>query len=262
MAVQRKIVEIDETKCDGCGLCVPSCAEGAIQIIDGKARLVSDVYCDGLGACLGHCPRGAISVTERTAEPFDEKAVEQRLAALRSAGSEEAGQPGGHASCPGSAVRDFGLNVLPAVSPEASQHEPPEPETPDGATPTALRQWPVQLQLVPPSAPFLQGANLLLVADCVPVAYADFHARFLRDRPVVLACPKLDDTRPYVDKLAAMVVQAAVASVTVVQMEVPCCGGLYRLVEAALEAAGRRIPLERVVISIQGRIAARSSSDR
>ena len=255
MTVRRKIVQIDEERCDGCGLCVPSCAEGAIRIIDGKARLVSDVYCDGLGACLGHCPQDAITVTERDAEPFDEELARRHVAPLQPAGGgpvPESAQ--GPAGCPGSAVHDLGLKVLPAGRPAAPGDAPGGQSSPT-ASPSALRQWPIQLQLVPPQAPFLQGADLLLVADCVPVAFAEFHRRLLRGRPLVVGCPKLDDPRTYVEKLAAILSQASVRSLTVIQMEVPCCTGLLRIAEEALRVSGRSVPLERVVISIRGEIA-------
>jgi len=200
---KRKIVEIDEAKCNGCGLCVVSCAEGAIQVVGGKARLVSDVYCDGLGACLGECPQGAITIAERNAAPFDEAAARRHVAQLRQPKPAEACA----GSCPGSRVQDLRLSVLPAASgatgcSSASAGPQAEglPVTPNGsaAARSALGNWPVQLHLVPPNAPFLHGADLLLVADCVPFALADFHERYLQGRPVVIACPKLDNVQPYV----------------------------------------------------------------
>jgi len=205
---KRRIVEIDETKCDGCGLCVPSCAEGAIQVIGGKARLVSDVYCDGLGACLGECPQGAIVIVEREAETFDQQAAHRHVAAMRN----------------------------------------PDEE------PSALGNWPLQLHLVPPTAPYLQNADLLLVADCVPFALADFHRRLLRGRPVVIGCPKLDDGEAYVAKLVSILTLASIRSLTVVHMEVPCCQGLVRIAQAALQATGAQVPLEDVTISIRGKV--------
>ncbi len=244
---KRKIVEIDEAKCNGCGECVPSCAEGAIQIVDGKAKLVSDVYCDGLGACLGTCPQDAIRIIEREAVPFDEKAAHRHVETLQAPRTKPAASHG----CPGAAVRDPRLNVAPSrgQQPAASTQD----DQVDGP-PSALGNWPVQLHLVPPNAPFLRNAELLLVADCVPFAYADFHRRFLKGRPVVIGCPKLDDAQFYVEKLSHILTQSAVTRITVVHMEVPCCTGLVRIAEAAIAKSGRNIPLGDVAISIQGEV--------
>jgi ferredoxin len=243
---KRKIVGIDEEKCNGCGLCALACAEGAIQIVDGKARLVSDVYCDGLGACLGECPQGAITITERDAVPFDEAAARRHVAQLREPEPAAALCSGG---CPGSRVQDFRLSVL-SVAPDA----PKGPASLSLAARSALGNWPVQLRLVPPDAPFLHDADLLLVADCVPFALADFHERYLQRRPVVIACPKLDNAQPYVEKLAAMFTLASIRSLTVVHMEVPCCTGLVRIAQAARLAAGVEVPLHEVVISTRGAV--------
>lgn len=255
---KRKIVQIDETKCNGCGLCVPSCAEGAIQIIGGKARLVSDVYCDGLGACLGKCPEGAITIIEREAADFDEAAAHRHMAQLRQTRQAD---PPGPGTCPSARLEVFRLEPAP---PPASAHSG-SPDggdrsgaaSPAGASPaaaSALGHWPIQLHLVPPSAPFLQGADLLLAADCVAFALADFHERYLRGRPVAIACPKLDQTQPYVEKLAAMFTRASLRSLTVVHMEVPCCTGLLRIAQAARRAAGVDVPLREVVISTRGTV--------
>ena len=237
--IMRKIVLIDEEKCDGCGDCVPSCHEGAIRIVDGKARLVSDIYCDGLGACLGVCPRGAISIVERQAAPFDEAATQQHVAQLQAAP-----QPALPQGCPGAAARE--LPVLQAAPTPCSDSGP--------ESTSALGNWPVQLHLAPPQAPFLQGADLLLAADCVPFAYADFHGRLLRGRPVLVGCPKLDDGQAYVEKLAAMLRLNAPASLTVVHMEVPCCLGLMQIVQAALQRSSADVPLHQVVISVDGKL--------
>jgi ferredoxin len=245
----RKIVHIDEAKCDGCGLCIPSCAEGALQIVDGKAKLVSDVYCDGLGACLGECPQGAITLVERAAEPFDEQLVRQHQegAGQTSPDAKGAAQET-PAGCRGSAVKDLRLEV---IAPAAKAVR--GPGSPDGERP-ALGNWPIQLHLVPANAPFLQNADLLLVADCVPFALGDFHTRLLRRRPVVIGCPKLDDGQAYVEKLAGILSASSVKSLTVVHMEVPCCTGLVRIAQAAIKMAGRGIPLEDVTVSIRGKI--------
>jgi len=240
----RLIVQIDESKCDGCGLCVPACAEGAIQIVDGKARLVSDRFCDGLGACLGKCPRGAIAIICREAEPFDQQAA-----------SSHAAEPAVHQSrtaavaCPGSAVQELPLSMFShgAAAPGQLLGDTGEDSSP-------LAHWPIQLHLVPPDAPFLSGADLWLVADCVPFAIADFHGRLLRRQPVVIGCPKLDDTQVHVNKLAAIFRMSSVKSLTVVHMEVPCCTGLVRIARAAMQASGRNVPLEELTISIRGKL--------
>jgi Fe-S-cluster-containing hydrogenase component 2 len=240
----RKIIEIDEVKCNGCGQCVSACAEGAITIRDGKAKLVSEVFCDGLGACLGECPQGAITIRQRAAEAFDEAAVHVQMASL---GKSEPPQVL-HSACPGAAARSLNLNLL-ANGPKSIT---PAPAGAVGQSPSALSHWPVKLRLVPPTAPFFQGADLLLVADCVPFAYADFHARLLQGRPVVIACPKFDDRQPALEKLTAILALSSVCSLTVVHMEVPCCTGLVRMAEAAVAASGREIPLEDVTISVRG----------
>jgi len=244
----RKVVRIDEERCDGCGLCVPSCAEGAIQVIDGKARLVSEVYCDGLGACLGECPRGAITVEERPADAFDEKAVEKHLAA---AGREETPRrreaAAGHAfGCPGSRMMDLRGAVAEGCA---------EPEVAFGPRAASeLRQWPVKLYLVSPNAPYFQGAELLLAADCAPVACASFHADFLRGKAVVIGCPKFDDVEAYRRKLAAILRANDVKKVTVLHMEVPCCFGLVRLAQEAVRASGKDVPLEDATVGIRGEV--------
>lgn len=234
----RKIVKIDPDKCDGCGLCIVDCPEGALQIVDGKARIVKESYCDGLGVCLGVCPLGAISIEEREAASFDEEAMKKHLAELQGHGA------GDHrtGACPGAAMR---------------QMTPQGASIAAGETPSQLTHWPVQLMLVPPTAPFLQDADVLLVADCVPFALADFHQRFLHGgRPVLVACPKLDDPEPYVEKLKTMFDSSSLRSLTVVHMEVPCCTGLCRIAEAALKAGGKKLPVREVTISIDGKLIA------
>lgn len=247
----RKIVVIDEEKCTGCGLCIPSCEEGAIQIVDGKARLVKDIYCDGLGNCLGTCPEDAITIEEREAEEFDPVATEEHLerlarqqpAARPAASPCTGGPPPGAGGCPGSRMRFAG--------------GPPAAETPTGQeAPSQLRTWPVQLTLVPPNAPYFQGADLLLVADCVPFAYADFHKRFLKGKPIAIACPKLDDAGAHARKLAEVIKASDVRSLTVVHMEVPCCFGLVQIARQALAASGKDIEYHDVTISIDGNVKA------
>jgi len=270
----RKIVQIDEAKCDGCGDCVPSCAEGAIAIVGGKARLVGDVLCDGLGACLGECPQGAITVVEREAPAFDEEAVKSHLTRARPtapsaahAGAEEVRFP-----FPLPVPAPVPVPVRPRLSVLSSAPEPSAgggcpgsrpmtlPRTPSagaGAPATGqsrLGQWPVQLHLVPVRAPYFQGADLLVAADCVPFAYARFHDDFLEGRAVVVGCPKLDDVAPYAEKLAAIISVGGVRSVTVVRMEVPCCGGISRLAREAISASGRDVPFRDVIIGADGQL--------
>lgn len=228
----RKIVKIDEEKCDGCGLCVPSCAEGAIQVIDGKARLVSEIYCDGLGACLGECPMGAITIEERVAEAFDEKATEEHLV-------EKESEPSIPCGCPSARVTQF-------------ERETASPQSP--APKTMLRHWPVQLTLVPPQAPFLQGTDLLLAADCAPFAYPNFHNDFLKEHSLLIACPKLDDLQAHIKKLTDILRQSTVKSLTVLHMEVPCCFGLVFMAKQALQASGKDIPFKEINIGIKGDI--------
>ena len=252
----RNIIRIDEELCDGCGECVPSCVEGALQIVNGKARLVSDALCDGLGACLGECPTGALTVVARDAADFDEIAAGIHAAASRTAPAprpQTIAHPGAargahaaHGGCPGSRVQTFD-HAQPAAT--ASTRSDP------GAS--RLRQWPVQLHLVPPNAPFFYGRDVLLAADCVPVAVGDFHTSFLDGRGLAIACPKLDQHLDvYVRKLAAMIDEGQVRSLTVAIMEVPCCGGLVRLAEQARATASREVPLRIVTVGIHGQTLA------
>lgn len=278
--VLRDVIHIDEDLCNGCGDCVPACPEGAIQIIDGKARLVSDLFCDGLGACLGECPVDAITVEKRPAEPFDERAtmanvvkhgmntVRAHLKHLKEHGEEgylkealdylkekgienplkeeekkarpaHKGMSGG---CPGARVMDFG--------------EEKESEESSGAdSPSRLRQWPVQLHLVPPTAPYFKGADVVLSADCVAYALGNFHSGYLKGKSLAIACPKLDENQDiYEQKLTSMVDDAKINTLTVMIMEVPCCRGLVALAQRALEKAKRKIPLKSVVVGINGSI--------
>jgi len=256
----RKIVTIDEDKCNGCGLCVPSCAEGAIQIIDGKAKLVADKLCDGLGACLGDCPLDAISVVEREADEFDEVAVDEHLreigrpAAPHAQYAPSAGSARHGGACPSAQVRSFVPPAGGCPSARLMNIERPVQESvaTGGPAPSRLAQWPIQLHLVPPSAPFLREADVLLAADCAPFAYPGFHEELLKGKALLIACPKLDDTGPYLDKLVAMIQQSQVKSLTVVHMEVPCCTGLIHLARQAIARSGREIPLETVCIGIRG----------
>ena len=230
----RKIVKIDEEKCDGCGVCVTACAEGALQIINGKAKLISENYCDGLGACLGECPRGAITIEEQEAEGFDEEAVSRHLAIEQATEERPCG-------CPSATVTQFERQELTEVTPSAAGYQQ-----------SMLSQWPVQLTLVPPSAPFLQGADLVLAADCVPFAYPGFHQDFLRNHSLLVACPKLDDFKAHQMKLTEILRHSEVKSLTVVHMEVPCCFGIVHMAKQAIHLSGKDIPLKEVTVGVRG----------
>lgn len=232
--MKRNVVKIDQEKCNGCGLCVGACAEGAIQMVDGKAKLVSDVYCDGLGACLGECPQDAITIEEREAEAFDEKAVEKRL-------SERQSEPPRHSGCPGMMAK--------TLTPRTDAVEASE-----NAASSQLSQWPIQLALVSPHAPYWNGADLLISADCVAHANAGFHQALLKGKKLIIACPKLDETEPYVEKLKELFNASDVKSLTIARMEVPCCQGIVAITKKALELSGKDIPTRIVTIGINGDI--------
>lgn len=282
--MKRKIISIDENKCNGCGQCIPDCPEGALQLIEGKARLVSDLFCDGLGACIGTCPEGAISVVEREAAPYDEKTVmenivrqgapviQAHLEHLLSHGQKDLYNEAieylkdhtiaipahdspvchpkpahaGHspfAACPGTAARSIPRNIS-AVNRQPSEKSESE-----------LRQWPVQLKLLNPAAPYFENADLLIAADCVPFAYAGFHTEFLRDRIVIIFCPKLDsDIDGYISKLAEIFSHHVIKSIMVVHMEVPCCSSVRYVVDQALEKSGKKIPVTEKTITIDGEV--------
>ncbi len=272
--MKRSIIRIDEDKCTGCGLCIPNCHEGALQIIDNKARLISDLFCDGLGACIGHCPEGAMTIEEREAEPYDEKKVmdiivqqgdntiRAHLAHLKDHGEMGYYQEAldylkekniqvklnetmehnhqQHHGCPGS--REMSFN-----------HSPQEVST--GPVASQLRQWPVQLHLLNPSAGYFKNADVLLAADCVAFTLGDFHNSLLKGKTLAIACPKLDSNmESYVEKLTAMISQSQINTLTVAIMEVPCCGGLVQMAQSAVAAAGRKIPVKLIVVSIDGKI--------
>lgn len=233
--VLRNIVKINEKICNGCGLCIPSCAEGALQIIDGKARLIKDIYCDGLGACLGKCPQGAITIIQREAKEFDEKAAEQHVKISRTALNVHTRFTG----CPSTQtiqLKKEEKQIVDTIEKRDSR----------------LSTWPVQLKLMPPNAPFLQNADLLVAADCVPFAYAEFHEDMLKNRTLAIGCPKLDNANLYRNKLAEIFKTSNIKSVTVVNMEVPCCFGLNHLVQDAIELSGKTVPLKQETISIKG----------
>jgi len=277
--MKRKIIRIDEEKCDGCGQCAVNCPEGALQIIEGKARIISEICCDGLGACIGYCPQGAITVEEREAKPYDEektleniikagpqtikahlrhlyehqerKYLQQAVAYLQArniavpdfqAGAEESvGQ------CPGSRMMNFRGDKPAAVNTGAAAE-----------VPSQLQQWPVQLALINPQNSCFDEADILLTADCVPVAFGDFHRRFLKNKIIILLCPKLDSAIDrYIEKLAVIFTSHHIKSVTVTRMEVPCCGGINTILSRALEKAGVEIPVIEFIMSIRGDIITR-----
>ena len=275
--MKRNIIRINEDKCTGCGQCIPNCPEGAIQLIDGKARLISDLFCDGLGACLGHCPEGAIVIEEREAEPYDEvrvmeniikagpNTVKAHLEHLRDHGQKEflaqalqvlslkglanplapkvgSGHGHGGGGCPGSRAMSF-------------EKKADDGGADTGNRPSQLGQWPVQLHLISPQAPFFQGADLLLAADCTAYALGDFHKDYLKGRKLAIACPKLDEGQEeYVEKIKALIDDAKINTLTVMIMQVPCCSGLLRIAQAAVSQAARKVPLKCIVVGLQGEI--------
>jgi Pyruvate/2-oxoacid:ferredoxin oxidoreductase delta subunit len=285
--MKRKIIRIDEGKCTGCGLCIPNCQEGALQIIDGKARLISDLFCDGLGACIGHCPEDAIEIVEREAEPYDERKVMDLLVSkgrntilahldhLRAHREEEFLSQAiqyikenhidmkpentksiaeeirkehlqGGCGCPGAMAMDF----------REPGERAAEPEMPAPASARSeLKQWPVQLHLLNPAASYFRNADVVLTADCVPFAMANYHARYLKGHSIAIACPKLDSNKEsYLEKITAMIKDTLINSLHVVMMEVPCCGGLLQMAQIARQNSGRNIPLKKSIISLQGEI--------
>ena len=234
--MKRRIIEIDQDKCNGCGACAAACHEGAIAMVDGKAQLMRDDYCDGLGDCLPTCPTGAITFVEREAAAYDEKAVmENKQRKMRKEGMTLS------CGCPGSQSRDIQRQDAPAV------------ETPQAQQTSCLSQWPVQIKLVPVNAPYFDGARLLIAADCTAYAYAAFHEKFIKNHITLVGCPKLDSV-DYSEKLTEIIANNNIQSVTVVRMEVPCCGGLEHAAKTALQNSGKFIPWQVVTISTDGRI--------
>ncbi len=269
--MKRKIINIDQDKCNGCGLCMPNCPEGAIQMIDGKARLVSDLLCDGLGACLGHCPEGAITITEREAEPYDEakvmaqiipqgeNTIRAHLNHLREHGEvayyrqalqvladkqitiREEPTLQRHSGCPGSQNRTF------------TQAAPIPDQT--GTRPSQLTHWPIQMHLISPAAGHFKGSDLLLAADCTAFSLGDFHNDYLSGKTLIIACPKLDEGQDvYLEKLKALIDQAQINTLTVMIMQVPCCGGLLRLAQTAVGQCQRQVPIKVIVVGLHGEI--------
>ena len=266
MKATRKLITVNEDLCNGCGNCVTGCAEGALAIIDGKARLVNEVFCDGLGACLGECPTGALKVVEVEALDFDPAAVTKHLTSQGRAVPDHMPDPGslrlhqkgggaiphapGHSGgCPGS--RAMSLNRPTGQPSPCQQANIPAQQAPGLSN---LSHWPIQLRLVPPTAPFLKNARLLLTADCVPPSYPDFNGRHLDGRILLLGCPKFDDAQSYIDKLADILRENAIQDITVLQMEVPCCAGMTAIAQRAAHVSGVQVPIETIVITRDGRI--------
>ena len=245
MKTTRKIINIDQDRCDGCGLCVPSCAEGAIRIVNGKATLVAQKYCDGLGACLGECPRGALKIVEAEAEAFDPAAVAAHSPAKEALPM--AAESTLACGCPSTMVQTLSPPEPPVKSVRKRKQKP---------SASALSHWPVQIRLVPPEAPFLKGADLLVAADCTAFAYPRFHEDFLAGKSVLAGCPKLDDVEAYLHKFVQIFRIASPKSVTILAMEVPCCQGLPALVERALVLAGKEVPIKKVTIGLRGEVLA------
>ncbi len=246
MKKTRKIIEIDENKCDGCGLCILGCAEGALKLIDGKARLVGDIWCDGIGACIGQCPQGALTIIEREAEEFNEEAVEQHLRTKQQHGAVSSGPATLACGCPTSSIM--------TLTPKKLSND--QKENPCAEMSSQLGHWPVKLQLLSPAAPFLKGSDMLLMADCCGVAGPTLHNKLLKGRTVAIACPKLDDVEKHISRLAEILAQATPKTLTVVHMEVPCCTGLVHVAIEALKRSGVNIPMKHTVISRGGEILA------
>ncbi|MFA5553764.1 MAG: 4Fe-4S binding protein [Phycisphaerae bacterium] len=236
----RNIIKIDEEKCNGCGKCVAACAEGAIKLINGKAKLISETYCDGLGACIGHCPMDAITIEQREAAEFDEEATKQHLAKQKEISQKL------NFACPGMMTKT--LNRPSAKNSSST-----------GDTSSHLGQWPVQLKLVSANAPYFAGSDLLLTADCVPFAMGDFHSKLLKDHSVAVGCPKLDDKQFYIEKLADIIRTNNLNSLTVVHMEVPCCSGLTQIAQQAIKQSGLQMSFEDVTITLSGELKQRQS---
>jgi NAD-dependent dihydropyrimidine dehydrogenase PreA subunit len=265
--MKRKIIKIDEEKCNGCGLCIPNCAEQAIKIIDGKARLMDDAVCDGLGACLGECPEGALTLEEREAEPYDDKKVwenllqketaimEDYLEKMSAGGDSEMHKEYGNLlklikeepagpGCPGSEPAVFEKKVPNTVD-----------SRPENVQQSELTQWPIQLHLVDPLSNLFFGKDVVLAADCVAYCLADFHSRFLKGKKLVIACAKIDrDTEVYTEELRLMVDEAKINTLTIIMMQVPCCRGLLQIAQEALQKAKRKVPLKAIIISTQGEV--------
>ena len=242
MKTLRKIIEINEDLCDGCGQCIIGCAEGALEVVEGKAKVIADHLCDGLGACIGECPTGALKIVEREADEFDEEAVEQHLKNTSEKKTQEEKMACG---CPSAHIQSF----VPS-SPCDTANTPASFEN----VQSALSHWPIKIRLIPPTAPFLKGADLLVLADCCGVAYTCLHQDLLKERVVMMGCPKFDDKESYVQKFTEIFATASIKSITTTIMEVPCCGSMRGIISEALKRSGKDIPVKEYVISAQGKI--------
>ncbi|WP_163339670.1 ATP-binding protein [Desulfopila sp. IMCC35008] len=240
----RKIIRINEELCDGCGLCVPDCAEGSLQIINGKAKLVADKLCDGLGACLGSCPTGALEIIEREADEFDEEAVEKFLAAQK---VEQTKTPPLGGGCPSAQLQTFKPAATPCQAANVPQAIPTADDTPSG-----LAHWPIQIRLIPPTAPFLQNADILIAADCTAVAARRFQEKYLDGKVVMMGCPKFDDAENYVDRFTEILKNCNLKKITILIMEVPCCSSMNVILRQAIQKSGAKVPVEQVTLSVQG----------
>lgn len=252
--IKRKIIKIYEERCDGCGLCIPSCPEGALQIIDGKVNLVKESFCDGLGACLRECPQSALVIEEREVEEYDEEGV---IAYIREKSPELLEKHLRHLKEHAHELPKYHshANITNCPSAQMIHWKMKDKEVKERIEVISeLRQWPIQLHLVPPDAPYFQDADLILVADCVPFAYANFHTDFLKGRSIAIGCPKLDDTNAYLNKIIQIMKSSSIRSLKVVHMEVPCCYGFVHIVREALNKSGKDIPFEAIIIGIKGEI--------
>lgn len=241
---KRSIIKIDEDKCDGCGLCVPNCAEGAIQIIDGKAKMSQDKLCDGLGACMGHCPKDALHIIEREADDFDEESVKAHLE------NQTKKAPQQHQGCPGSRVMEI---KTPTANANQTSNLYSDQDI-EIKIKSQLKQWPVQFMLVPEETSYYDNADLLITADCVPIAYPNYHLDILKGKRVIIGCPKLDNAGHYVEKLTNILKLNNIKSLTVAHMEVPCCSGLVQVVKTALANSNKKIPLRKIQVGIEGNL--------
>lgn len=266
MKVERKIIQIDEELCDGCGQCVPDCAEGSLKIVDGKAKLVADNLCDGLGACLGACPTGALKIIERQADEFDEVAVEKYLEAEKQKKKSQEQEATMECGCPSTHIQSFPLsNQTGADATGTNRTSPckaanaPTRTAPSTASGSALTHWPVQIRLIPAHAPFLQNAHLLVAADCTAVAVRHFQENYLEGKTVMMGCPKFDDADSYIQRFVEIISTCNLKSLTILIMEVPCCSAMTAIVQSAMERAGKNLPVEQVVISTRGEELSRKS---
>jgi len=253
----RKIIEIDEELCDGCGQCVPDCAEGSLKIIDGKAKLVADNLCDGLGACLGSCPTGALKIIERTAAEFDEEAVEVYLEEEKKK-AEKSAPATMDCGCSSTHIQSFEPQA-PAAAPSPCQSANIPSSIPTAGDDSNLSHWPVQIRLIPAQAPFLQNSNLLIAADCTAVAIRDFQGKYLDGKTVMMGCPKFDDAESYIERFAEIITNCNLKSLTILIMEVPCCSSMNVIVKKAIEKAGKSVPVEQITISTRGEELERKS---